>query len=398
MERLCWVTVLAASAALLTGNLLLGGLVAPTLFEHLNRDRAGLAFGNLLSSYSQWLSWVLVIIIALGLIGMITLRILRGQYNLILYTAVLVIGMVALQGWSNYLVQEGTAMRDRIRSLNVPPAIQAEDSHYQALRKRFDYLHRNSTTAFKWKTLVSAIILITAAIALTTPPVRRLQHPGLGPNANDDDADPPTVATLAPEGTQAKGGKKQAPNNTGRGGKSAAKTTPAKGGKKKDAGSMQPSLLLILAFGSCMLFGCIVHRGTVTLHHDTPNQQLQLEPVSAMASVVQDPWNGSSQRVSAFPVELPSTVWLRDSEGALLRADVNPQTRRAWWQRFPVDFFTDLWPQELELRSDAIANPQPITVRTAKDLDAEAHAFGYASGLQHSRANNGGERSSERPE
>ena len=373
MERLCWVLILAASAALLTGNLIIGGLVAPTVFAHLNRDSGGLVFGDILSSYSQWISWVLVILMILSLLGMITLRILRGHYNLILYTVVLAVAMFILQVWSNHLVQEGTAVRDRIRSLNVPPAIQATDSHYQALSKRFDYLRRNSTTAFKWKTLFSAVIMVTAGIALAGPRRASRQQPKLlGADADMDDA---TVATVAPKSPK----RKDSGKNKAKAAATAAGTSKS-GTSAKGAASLP--FLATIAIISSALGGCIVHRGSVAMHPDTPSQSLQLQPVSAMATVVDQPWAGPTQRVSPFAVELPTAVWLRDNEGSLMRGDVNPQTPRPWWQRFPVDIITDLWPRPIELQAHAVIHPQAIVPRDANELDAEAYAFGYASGYR----------------
>ena len=49
-----------------------------------------------------------------------------------------------------------------------------------------------------------------------------------------------------------------------------------------------------------------------------------------------------------------------------------------WWQRFPIDFATDMLPISYHSEGAATIVMTPVTPRTRDDLEQEARAAGYA--------------------
>lgn len=174
MRRFAWILIILGSACLTCGNLVLGALVAPVIFATLNREEAGLAFGNILSVWSAYVAWPLVLLVVLGLVILLAIRLFRGHFNWVVLVVVLGVGLLALHAWSNSLVQQGVAVRERIRSLDAAPRHQQEDTRLASLRRNFDYLHRTSTKAFLAETILGLVLVISAGSALVfTNPQRQ---------------------------------------------------------------------------------------------------------------------------------------------------------------------------------------------------------------------------------
>ena len=129
-----------------------------------------------------------------------------------------------------------------------------------------------------------------------------------------------------------------------------------------------PKVFLILC--CCpLLASCIVHRAAVSPQNPDEHQVV----VSAMGNSVQDKPTSYAQS-SALPEEIPATLWLRDSEGNLLRGDVTAQTARPWWQRFPADIITDLLPITFRVEAQAELIAKPLTPMS-RDEDQAAADF-----------------------
>jgi hypothetical protein len=129
------------------------------------------------------------------------------------------------------------------------------------------------------------------------------------------------------------------------------------------------------------LGGCITHEARVQIGTDATEDRGAGQPGAATVYLLEEEWGGESRRESPFPLELPVGVWRRNAQGELQRGWVSPATPRPWWQRFPFDLGTDLWPQEFRIIETATVVPRTVPVTDERTLTALAKEFGYAAGL-----------------
>lgn len=171
LQRATWLMILLSSLAIMVGNVVLGAVVAPTLFRILERGQAGQGFGNILAMWTEYFAWPLVLICAAALSIIAIVRLLRRQSNWFIAIAVLGAALVTSHWWSANLVTESLQMRDEMRSVeaqnqSTPPSSKADDSRLTVLKKQFDYLHRNSTRAFMVETITALLIVLISSGSL----------------------------------------------------------------------------------------------------------------------------------------------------------------------------------------------------------------------------------------
>ncbi len=122
---------------------------------------------------------------------------------------------------------------------------------------------------------------------------------------------------------------------------------------------------------ACLLSACIEHRAQVAA------------PPGAELLVGDGVLSTSPRRRGPLPHEIPATAWHRDPTGTIHRADLRCATPLPWWQRFPADLLTDLWPATLRVSAAGVLRPLPIPPRDPGELEALAAEHGYASRLVH---------------
>ena len=144
------------------------------------------------------------------------------------------------------------------------------------------------------------------------------------------------------------------------------------------------SLVLALAtalLGMFVLSGCIQHRVSVS-------PPVPAAPVPAGEDAVITQMISGSKVVDApheltvvsspLPIDLPISVWRRDSDGLLSRGESRVTTGLPWWQRFPADIFTDLTPIDAEVFASGSSSLTPITLADQARLFDQAARDGYA--------------------
>jgi hypothetical protein len=137
----------------------------------------------------------------------------------------------------------------------------------------------------------------------------------------------------------------------------------------------------LVLVGAVMLGGCIEHRVAVS-----PPLPAAPAPAGEPAAITQlisgskviDEPNQPTTASSPLPIDLPVSVWRRDSDGLLSRGEMRVTTALPWWQRFPVDAFVDLSPFDAEVFASGTATLTPVPkVDRARLFDQAAHD-GYA--------------------
>jgi hypothetical protein len=140
---------------------------------------------------------------------------------------------------------------------------------------------------------------------------------------------------------------------------------------------MVPALL-----GSLMMAcGCVQHRTAVNppLPAAPPpaGEPAVTTQLIAGATVVSEPRQPLTH-ASPLPIDLPVSVWRRDSDGTLSRGELRVTTARPWWQRFPADIVSDLVPVEAEVFASGTAGLTRVEVVDRAQLFAAAERDGYA--------------------
>ncbi|MCS6970232.1 MAG: hypothetical protein RMM29_08135 [Planctomycetota bacterium] len=118
--------------------------------------------------------------------------------------------------------------------------------------------------------------------------------------------------------------------------------------------------------------GCLTHTVRVEPADEAPR--------GGQAAVGTQVQAGAPQltRRSPLPHEVPVSWAVRDEAGRLGFAQAIVRSPLPWWQRFPADFFVDLWPGEVEVECVHRLSPQPLVPRSHAEITAEARAHGYA--------------------
>lgn len=142
-----------------------------------------------------------------------------------------------------------------------------------------------------------------------------------------------------------------------------------------------PTLVIVAAFAGLAATGCVEHRTAV-------NPPLPAAPAPAgesatitqliVGSKVTDEPHVPITEASPMPIDVPVSVWRRDSDGTLSRGDLRVTTARPWWQRFPADIVTDLTPIDFEIFSSGTATFTPVQTFDRVALYAQAANDGYA--------------------
>ena len=142
-----------------------------------------------------------------------------------------------------------------------------------------------------------------------------------------------------------------------------------------------PALMAWLSLAGLAISGCVEHRTAV-------NPPLPAAPAPAgesatitqliVGSKVSAEPKAPITEASPMPIDVPVTVWRRDSDGTLSRGDLRVTTARPWWQRFPADIVTDLTPIDFEIFASGTATFAPVATTDRAVLYAQAASDGYA--------------------
>jgi hypothetical protein len=144
---------------------------------------------------------------------------------------------------------------------------------------------------------------------------------------------------------------------------------------------MAPMLVTVLALASLAATGCVEHRTAV--NPPLPASQAPAgEPTTVThlivgSQVVAGPTVPVTE-ASPMPIDVPVSVWRRDSDGTLHRGDLRVTTARPWWQRFPADIVTDLAPNDFEVFASGTPTFTPVPTFDRAALYAQAASDGYA--------------------
>lgn len=127
--------------------------------------------------------------------------------------------------------------------------------------------------------------------------------------------------------------------------------------------------------------GCVQHRTAVNppLPAAPPpaGEAAVVTQLIAGATVIADP-NQPVTHASPLPIDLPVSVWRRDSDGTLHRGELRVTTALPWWQRFPADIVTDLAPYDAEIFASGTATFTPVPTADRAALFAAAERDGFA--------------------
>lgn len=137
-------------------------------------------------------------------------------------------------------------------------------------------------------------------------------------------------------------------------------------------------LLGLLSGCALLLTGCLTHEARITAPPEPAGID---EGATAIGHTNTRTPPGPPEQtllVSPLPLAVPVSAWRRDEDGVISRSELNVVSPLPWWQRFPMDFATDLLPVTYRSEVDATIVETPVTPRTRADLDQEAAAAGYA--------------------
>ncbi len=140
-----------------------------------------------------------------------------------------------------------------------------------------------------------------------------------------------------------------------------------------------PGLTMLgLVLPVAMLSGCLTHEARITAPPDTVDIDEGATAIGRSDTVSPPGPPEQTLLVSPLPLAVPVSAWRRDQDGVLWRSDMEVATPLPWWQRFPVDFATDMLPISYHAEVAATIVARPVTPRTRDDLEQEARAAGYA--------------------
>jgi hypothetical protein len=81
---------------------------------------------------------------------------------------------------------------------------------------------------------------------------------------------------------------------------------------------------------------------------------------------------------SPLPLDIPVSVYRRESNGTIARGELRITTALPWWQRFPADAFVDLTPIDATVDAVGMATLSPVETVDRKSLISQAERDGYA--------------------
>ncbi len=127
--------------------------------------------------------------------------------------------------------------------------------------------------------------------------------------------------------------------------------------------------------------GCVQHRTAVNPPvAATPPPAGEPAAVTQMvtgAKIINEPHQPVTN-ASPLPIDLPVSVWRRDSDGSLSRGELRVTTGLPWWQRFPADIVSDLTPIDAEVFASGTATLTPVATADHNLLFDQAARDGYA--------------------
>lgn len=127
--------------------------------------------------------------------------------------------------------------------------------------------------------------------------------------------------------------------------------------------------------------GCIAHRTAVNpplpAAPPPPGEPAAITQLITGATVTSNPQAPITES-SHLPIDVPVSVWRRDSDGIISRGELRVTTALPWWQRFPADFVTDLAPIEAEVFASGTATFTEVPNADRAVLFAQAERDGYA--------------------
>lgn len=142
-----------------------------------------------------------------------------------------------------------------------------------------------------------------------------------------------------------------------------------------------PAALVLLAVWGLGSGGCIEHRTAVNppLPAAPPpaGEPAVITQLITGATVTDDPQAPITES-SHLPIDVPVSVWRRDSEGIISRGELRVTTALPWWQRFPADFVSDLLPIDAQVFASGTATFTPVTAADRTVLFDQAARDGYA--------------------
>ncbi|MBA3701061.1 MAG: hypothetical protein H0W78_19600 [Planctomycetes bacterium] len=132
---------------------------------------------------------------------------------------------------------------------------------------------------------------------------------------------------------------------------------------------------------SLLSVGCIAHRTAVNpplpAAPPPPGEPAAITQLITGATVTNDPQAPITES-SHLPIDVPVSVWRRDSDGIISRGELRVTTALPWWQRFPADIVTDLVPIEAEVFASGTATFTQVPNADRAVLFAQAERDGYA--------------------
>lgn len=139
-----------------------------------------------------------------------------------------------------------------------------------------------------------------------------------------------------------------------------------------------PAVVLVVML---MSVGCVEHRTAVS-----PPVQAAPPPMGEPAAITQliagaTVTNEPTKPITAaspLPIDLPVSVWRRDSDGTLSRGELRLTTDLPWWQRFPADVVSDLAPIDAEIFASGTPTLTPIPAADRTRLFDQAARDGFA--------------------
>jgi hypothetical protein len=140
--------------------------------------------------------------------------------------------------------------------------------------------------------------------------------------------------------------------------------------------SARPLILAWSLSAAVLASGCIEHRARVANPVGDARADQAIvggEAVEVFASPDEIVVPGGAR-----PVDATIDAWRHDESGTVLRWRGRVRTPLPWWQRFPCDVATDLWPGELACEATATVACVPVAARDPAELAASARRDGYA--------------------
>lgn len=136
-----------------------------------------------------------------------------------------------------------------------------------------------------------------------------------------------------------------------------------------------------LAIVLCALSGCVEHRVAVSpplSANPPPKGGDQATTTMITGSHFQNEPDHPKTFTSPLPLDVPVSVYRRDSDGSIARGELRVTTALPWWQRFPADFFVDLYPATASVDAVDMATLSPVEPVDRELLLQQAQRDGYA--------------------